>query len=145
MVVVAPCAADLQALSPSARALSGLSCLYHRPVLFRPRARHHLSDLACAFLFSRRTYLKGLHMFHLDNNTFFGRMPDGSVRVIKFKSPPTEWPAGTSTYVNESCDFDFTIPASFWPSIVASVSKQGEENGRFYEAQAFHNNPGSRG
>lgn len=81
-------------------------------------------------------------MFHVENNLFFGRLDNGDVRVVMFKSTPSEWPVVTRQYPRIFTEFDFTLSASVWPSIVASVSKKGEGDGRFYKAQAFHMNTG---
>lgn len=80
-------------------------------------------------------------MFHESNNLFFGRMTDGSVRVIKFKAPPPQWPSITAQYQPQLVEFDQTIPAPAWASLIATVSLQGEADGRFYKAQSFHMNP----
>lgn len=76
-------------------------------------------------------------MFHWQNETYFGRKSDGSVRILKFKEPFKGWPDVEADYPN--AEIDLTIPAEHWGSIVASVSHAGEENGRWYEAMAFHN------
>ena len=76
-------------------------------------------------------------MFHQQNNLFFGRTKDGSVRILKLKEPPPEWPKIHFKYP-ETTILDVTIPAEHWASIVASVSSGGEENGRWYNALDFH-------
>lgn len=84
-------------------------------------------------------------MFHIADNLFFGRLADGSVRVLKFKAPPKIWPQADRYYEPATLILDQTIPAPSWGSVVASVSLGGEENGRFYIAQAFHMNPHNHG
>lgn len=91
-------------------------------------------------------------MFHSDNNTFWGRLPDGSVRIVKFSGPPhvmwhhgddavtrpTEFPRADGEFRTVEVLFDLRIDPNIWASIVASVSAGGEENGRFFEARTFH-------
>lgn len=76
-------------------------------------------------------------MFHWQDETYFGRRKDGSVRVLKFKEPFGGWPDPEAEYPNT--EIDLTIPDGHWGSIVASVSHAGEEDGRWYQAMAFHN------
>lgn len=78
-------------------------------------------------------------MFHWKNEIFFGRRENGDVRIIKFKEHPIDWPDPEKIYHSSDVDFDQTIPANSWGSIVASVSLLGEEGGRWYEAMNFHN------
>ncbi len=80
-------------------------------------------------------------MFHTSDNLYFGRLPNGSVRVIKFRSRPQEWPQATHYYNPLSLHFDFTVSDTTWASVVAEVSLRGEIDGRYYRALAFHNNP----
>ena len=79
-------------------------------------------------------------MFHQVDNLFFGRLPDGSVRILKFSEPP-QYPPLADAPRPEPTDavFDVTIPVDHWCSIIASVSKASETSGRFYLAQRFHN------
>lgn len=58
--------------------------------------------------------------YHSHSDWHWKRLPDGGVRV--------------TTGGGE----EHTLTAEAWASIVASVSKGGEENGRFYDALAFH-------
>lgn len=76
-------------------------------------------------------------MYHWQNNIFFGRKGDGSVRILKFSSPPKIWPSAEEDYPD--AEIDLTIPDNYWGSIVASVSHAGEANGRWYDAMEFHN------
>ena len=71
-------------------------------------------------------------MFHYRNNLYFARQPDGSVVITKMER---------SGDVDLTI-FSATIDANGWASIVASVSKGGEENGRVYQAQRFHESEG---
>jgi hypothetical protein len=83
-------------------------------------------------------------MFHWQNETYFGRRKDGSVRVLKFSQPfrllviraEGGWPDADEEY--PEAEIDLTIPAEHWGSIVASVSYAGEEGGRWFQAMAFH-------
>lgn len=88
-------------------------------------------------------------MFHWRDNTFFGRLPDGAVRIIKFDAPPFQddltdtgevrsYIRPEGRYHSVNIVLDVTIPASEWASIVASVSACGEENGRHSLAMKFH-------
>lgn len=78
-------------------------------------------------------------MFHWKENIFFGRKADGDVRVIAFKSPPPFPPDPHTDYPSMLTRIDLTIDAGSWASIVSSVSAQGENNMRFYDALRFHN------
>ena len=71
-------------------------------------------------------------MFHYHGGLSFGRLPDGSVLISK-----TELSGDA-----EIETFRAIIDANGWASIVASVSNGGEANGRFYEAQKFHESEG---
>lgn len=76
-------------------------------------------------------------MFHWQDNTFFGRREDGSVRILRFNNLPTNWPDADGEY--PSAEIDLTISDNHWGSIVASVSHAGEESGRWFQAMDFHN------
>lgn len=76
-------------------------------------------------------------MFHVTDNLYFGRMPNGDVRILKFKEPPKDWPLVYGDY--EGLETDLTVKSNHWASVVASVSVRGESNGRYYEASDFHN------
>lgn len=81
-------------------------------------------------------------MFHVADNLYFQRLEDGSVRVVQYppdaravgidKTGAVAFPDGVTPI------FEATIAPAAWASVVASVSKGGEEAGRFYVAQAFH-------
>ena len=80
-------------------------------------------------------------MFHYMNNLFFGRLADGSVRILKFHMDK-KWPEGESPKIDQRYPdsmIDLEIDPNGWASIVASVSKQGETGERFYRAEKFHN------
>lgn len=93
-------------------------------------------------------------MFHWNDNFFFGRCSDGTVRIVKFDSPRapqamwkhgpdavtrmTETPDADGDFNDVKVVLDVRVPASQWASIVASVSAKGEENGRYYDALKFH-------
>ena len=83
---------------------------------------------------------RGQTMFHWNDNMYFGRHYDGGVRILKFSAPLNqgEWPKVTESYHDVNVILDVTIPASQWASIVASVSKSGEQDGRYYKAEKFH-------
>lgn len=91
-------------------------------------------------------------MFHWNDNFYFGRCTDGTVRIVKFDSPrsphamwkhgegvtsPTQWPDAEGDFNDVKVVLDVRIPAAQWASIVASVSKKGE-SGRYHEALHFH-------
>ena len=79
-------------------------------------------------------------MFHIGNDLYAGRVePQGDVRLVQFSSTPTTWPTAGMAHT-PAMTFDTIIPASVWCSVMASVSKRGEIEGRFYVAQAFHQN-----
>lgn len=82
-------------------------------------------------------------MFHWQDNVYFGRMQNGSVRVLKFPSGYEQggWKSGFPNADGEypNVIVDLIIPDNHWGSIVASVSHAGEENGRWYQAMDFHN------
>ena len=78
-------------------------------------------------------------MFNVTETLYFGRLPDGAVRILRFTQVPLDPPQASGVYSGQ-VDIDLTIPASTWPAILAAVSLRGEIEGRFYVAQAFHNN-----
>lgn len=81
-------------------------------------------------------------MFHWQNELFFGRRVDGSVRILKLPAVPSweQWPKADDEYPEAL--FDQTIDADSWASIVASVSAGGELFNRFYAAHDFHASTG---
>lgn len=78
-------------------------------------------------------------MFHWNNNLYFGRKSDGSVRVLKFKGTPSEWPKVDREYEVPELELDVTIPPNEWASIVASCSAGGEHDGGWQRALNMHN------
>lgn len=94
-----------------------------------------------------------MRMFHWRDNLYFGRLPDGFVRVVKFSRPPhvmlwhneractvpTEYPRADGEFYSVEVILDLRIPPQEWASIVASVSKLGESGGRQYKVLEFHN------
>ena len=77
-------------------------------------------------------------MFHFKDNLFFGRLPNGDVRILKFAMSPAHFPQATQQQFDTQPSFDATVDANSWSSVVASVSAGGEEGGRFYVAKEFH-------
>jgi len=73
----------------------------------------------------------GLPLFHSEDRLFFGRKENGDVIIIKKGAD-----AGGGF---ENIIFQQIIPNDIWCSAVASVSKLGEEQGRWYKAVGFHN------
>jgi hypothetical protein len=59
-------------------------------------------------------------MFHALNNLSFIRLDNGDVEIWKDR------------------ELLETVPNGIWCSVVASMSKSGEVNGRFYQAKKFH-------
>ena len=80
-------------------------------------------------------------MIHALDNLFFGRRPDGTVRLLKLPgtSTPTPWPSVGTSYPEAILDID--LSPTTWASIMSGVSNRGDIEGRFYVAQAFHMNP----
>jgi hypothetical protein len=79
-------------------------------------------------------------MFHYKDNLFFGRMNNGSVRIIKFAKPPKDWPQAEGFYTSyeDAVLFDVIVDADSWCSVISSVSAGGEWNNGFYKAKEFH-------
>lgn len=81
-------------------------------------------------------------MFCIEHNFFAGRKEDGTVRFLRFKQTPERRPEADASYPSHAVDVDFEMGPGVWASIVASVSRRGEDNGRYYIAKAFHMNEG---
>jgi hypothetical protein len=67
-------------------------------------------------------------MFHLQDGLHFERLQDGSVRVAKTdgsQGGPVEW--------------EMTVDAGSWASVVADICKQGETAETHKAALEFHN------
>lgn len=68
--------------------------------------------------------------FHYRDGLFFRRNEDRSVTITKMKTAHSE---------EKEISLETTIDENSWASIIASVSEQGESNGRFYKALEWHN------
>ncbi len=68
--------------------------------------------------------------FHYKEGLFFKRNTDNSVTVTKMKTAQAD---------ETEKLFEATIDENGWASIIASVSKRGEGDGRFYKALEWHN------
>jgi len=77
-------------------------------------------------------------MFHTSDNLFFGRLPNGSVRIVLFREPPKEWPQVGDAFDAANVVMDRTLDDGTWGSVVATVSQGGEQDGRWYTAMDFH-------
>jgi hypothetical protein len=99
-------------------------------------------------------------MFHWKDNFYFGRLPDGFVRMVKFSASPqvmqwhnelvmkpTEYPRVDGEFHSVEVVLDLRISPLEWASIIASMSRLGESDGRFQKALSFHNElpPASQG
>lgn len=67
-------------------------------------------------------------MFHVNEGLYFGKTPDGGVRILKRSGNDSESPV----------IFDHELNANEWASVIATMSHYGEENGGFYRALQFH-------
>lgn len=82
-------------------------------------------------------------MFHWQDNVFFGRKHDGSVKILRLAKPPEDWhgwPAADTEHPDAL--LEIVVDADSWASIIASVSAGGEIFNRFYAAQKFHASAG---
>jgi len=68
--------------------------------------------------------------FHYKDGLYFERNDDHSVTITKMKY---------NNITETEVLFQVTIDENGWASIIASVSKDGEENLRFYKALEWHN------
>lgn len=77
-------------------------------------------------------------MFSLRDGIYFGRLPNGRVRLLILPRPLDggEFPKIDQPYPNAI--LDTAIDDGHWGSVVASVSEGGEANGRWYTAMDFH-------
>jgi len=71
-------------------------------------------------------------VFHVKNGLFFERQDDGGVRVIVTGDGLAIARDGGNVV------FDQVMDASAWCSVIASMSAQGEDQGGFDRAKAFH-------
>jgi len=72
--------------------------------------------------------------FHYKDDLYFKRNKDHSVTIKKLA---ITYGMGEAAY--NGVIFEVTIDENGWASIIASVSKAGESNGRFYDALEWHN------
>lgn len=82
-------------------------------------------------------------MFHVTENLFFGRTSGGAVRVVKFASAPIEPLDVNKAERHADAVLDMVLPEASWASVVASVSRGDELDGRYYTALAFHQSTGA--
>jgi hypothetical protein len=81
-------------------------------------------------------------MFHHRKCLFFGRYPNGGVRILKLPEDPkystlVGWPAVGGDY--PEAQFDLTLDPGSWSAVVAFVSYRPEPmDGRVAGARAFH-------
>lgn len=75
-------------------------------------------------------------MFHTQDGLYFGRLPNGDVRIVK--TDDNRDPESTDTQKI----LDMVIPGNSWASVIASVSAGGEVDERWYPAVDFHNSTG---
>ena len=68
--------------------------------------------------------------FHYKDGLFFKRNEDNSVTIKQMKENHVDC---------KEVIFEVTIDENGWASIIASVSKGGEIDGRFYKAIEWHN------
>jgi len=73
-------------------------------------------------------------MFHTNRGLYFDRLEDGSVRVIKREHDDQGRETGEEL-------FAITLDANSWASVIASMSKRGEDSGGFERAKTFHESP----
>lgn len=93
--------------------------------------------LACGGLVPFPT-TKGLTMFHWKDGLYFGRMPDGSVRVIQQPNQGSHQDFPRIDAPVEGALLDVTIPAAEWASITSSVSATSETSESYQAALALH-------
>ena len=83
-------------------------------------------------------------MFHYQYQTYFGRRADGSVRIVHRVEgvPPVYLVDADDSSHQADYDFDATVDADGWASIVAAVSLGGANDGRTLAARQLHNTRG---
>lgn len=74
------------------------------------------------------------------SGVFFGRLVDGTVRVLRLKSNPLNPPCVGTEFQSAEVLLDILVQAESWASVVAGLSAIGETPKRHYEALAFHTN-----
>ena len=67
--------------------------------------------------------------FHVADGLYFKRLENGDVVITKAKGGRDEDPI----------EFQIVVTKDAWASTIASVSKLGEQYGRFFLAEKFHN------
>jgi hypothetical protein len=67
-------------------------------------------------------------MFHLQGDLYFEQLPKGGVRIVKRDGAREDAPI----------NFEISIDANAWASVIATVSYYGEEDYGFYRALNFH-------
>jgi len=72
-------------------------------------------------------------MFHTKNGLYFNRNDDGSVTIIK----------NYNAIPDSRKIFEEIIDADTWASVIASMSKSGEGDNRFYIAKIFNESDNS--
>ena len=60
-------------------------------------------------------------MFHVGDNPFFGRMEDGSVRILKLPEPRSGEPWPKVTDDRSDAMFDVYIHEQMWVSVIDQV------------------------
>lgn len=87
-------------------------------------------------------------MFHWNDNLFFGRCDDGSVRIVQFHGAPFDWPKWDGVFDDAEkwpeTVIDVVVPPEQWASIIASVSARGETAQQYAIALAYHNTMGCK-
>ncbi len=78
--------------------------------------------------------------FHTQLNLFFERLPEGAVRITKYPDE-TNWLAGDDS-PSQPPLFTQVLDAATWCSVIASMSKGGEGDQRFFAAEKFHSSVG---
>lgn len=81
-------------------------------------------------------------MFHANNGLYFDRREDGSVVVSHWLFGLANGGRADQASVSVR-DRQWTMTASEWASVVATVSKDGETRETWESALAFHGDPGS--
>ena len=75
----------------------------------------------------------------LTETLFCGRLIDGSVRLIEFKSPPPSYPNQNLGYHASVVNLDLLFSHTQWANLVSMVSA-GDCSRKYYVALALHMN-----
>jgi hypothetical protein len=78
-------------------------------------------------------------MFHLKDNLYFGRLADGSVRIVKFRAVPMAIPQADQVFAAADVLMDVAMEELQWASVVLAVSAKPEDAFRMAGAVRFHN------